>query len=208
MPYVKHAKAVEYYNTNHSTFYLRVKSGVIPTIFTPSGKEKLYWIPEQTSCTDKDLYSSYGEVPKKLKIAYARVSSAKQKSELTHQVNFLKKTLGDSYSVIEDVGSGINYNRKGFNTVLDRLFSGQLEEVVVTHKDRLSRIGFDFMESLFKRFGASIRVLDDERFKTTEQKLSESIIELITVYTASYHGRRSHMLEDALLSDSEATKLS
>lgn len=77
----------------------------------------------------------------KKKVCYARVSSSKQKRDLERQIENLKKHYPD-HEIISDIGSGVNYRRKGFQAILERVYSGDnIGEVVITHKDRLCRYG-------------------------------------------------------------------
>lgn len=124
-------------------------------------------------------------------IIYARVSSGKQKEDLERQINYLKRAF-PKHILVTDIGSGINFNRKGFKAILEELFTYNIEEVVVTSQDRFARFGFDFFEFLFKKFDSKIHVINEKQIKTAEQELSEDIISIITVFTARYHGRRKY----------------
>ena len=95
------------------------------------------------------------------KIIYARVSTRKQADNLGRQSDFLREKFPE-HTLISDIGSGINFKRKGLNTILDYAIAGDLEEVVVTHKDRLCRFGFGLFEKLFERLSnAKIVVLNE-----------------------------------------------
>ncbi|WP_233787860.1 IS607 family transposase, partial [Dulcicalothrix desertica] len=83
-------------------------------------------------------------------VLYARVSSRSQKSDLEQQINFLKSRYPDA-EIITDIGSGLNFKRKGLQALLDRVLSNNIKLVVVAHKDRLCRFGFDIISWLCTR---------------------------------------------------------
>ena len=85
----------------------------------------------------------------KLKICYCRVSSYDQKEDLSRQIKFLKKKY-PKHQVITDIGSGINFKRKGLLKLLNLAIENKLDEVVITYKDRLCRIGYDLIEHILK----------------------------------------------------------
>lgn len=133
-------------------------------------------------------------------VIYARVSSKKQESNLENQIEYLKKRYPD-LEVISDIGSGINFKRPGFRRVLESVFRGDIKEVVVTSGDRFSRFGREFFEWLFEQFDAKLTILNSRTFKSDNEELSADLMEVITVFTARYYGRRKyHNSEDAILS--------
>lgn len=196
MPFVTAAVALSKYNIGYTTLHRWRDSGKIQHKVLPSGTFH-YWIDD----TSKVSIAPLNKVPPKLKLIYARVSSRKQAGELANQISFLSQRY-PKHVVVSDIGSGINYKRKGLQTILDHLFRGELKEVVVAYKDRLSRIGFDFFESIFKRFGAVIRVIKTTG-KSPDEDLAGDLLEIITVFSARYHGRRSYIDEGKVLSHSD-----
>jgi predicted site-specific integrase-resolvase len=123
---------------------------------------------------------------------YARVSSRKQESDLERQKRYLQKKYRD-YEIISDIGSGLNFKRQGFRKILEQLFEGNIDEVVVASADRFSRFGTnDFFKWLFEYFGGKLTILENKKYKTPDEELSEDILEIITVFAARYHGRRSY----------------
>jgi predicted site-specific integrase-resolvase len=102
---------------------------------------------------------------------YCRVSSRKQMDDLSRQIEFVKsKHLRySSYESISDVASGINFKRKGLSTILDACLQGNVGEIVVAHRDRLCRFGFDLLELIVEKQGGKITVIDDDIHKSTEQ---------------------------------------
>jgi len=124
------------------------------------------------------------------KIVYARVSSAKQSEDLKRQIKYLKKKY-PGYEVVSDIGSGINYKRKGFREILEQLLSGDIEEVVVAYKDRFSRFGFEFFEWLFKKQKARLKTMEESTSNGQKEFVSD-IMEVLTVFTARYYGKRKY----------------
>lgn len=138
------------------------------------------------------------------KIIYARVSSKKQENDLVTQVKYLQKKYPD-YEVVKDIGSGINYKRKGFRSILEQLFKGDIEEVVVTTADRFSRFGSDLFDWIFEQFGAKLTILNSRKFKSNSEELSEDLMAIITVFTSRYYGRRKNRnKEDTILPEHNA----
>jgi putative resolvase len=136
----------------------------------------------------------------KAKILYARVSSEKQRPDLERQIQDLRQAIHpyqQLYKVIQDVGSGLNWQRRGFQALLERVHKGEIGEVVVFHKDRLCRFGFELVEWIFAKAGVKLVVLgqdlasqldDDAR---EQQELAEDLLSIVTVFVAKNNGRRS-----------------
>ena len=125
-------------------------------------------------------------------IVYARVSSKKQENDLDRQVKYLAKRY-PNYEIVRDIGSGINFQRQGFKSILENLFKKNIREVVVASADRFSRFGAsDFFGWMFEYFGAKLTSLDTARNKSRTEELAEELFEIITVFTARYHGKRKY----------------
>lgn len=126
-----------------------------------------------------------------LNFIYARVSSKKQEDDLKRQVKFLQE-LYPKYKVITDIGSGINFNRRGFNNIIKAVIAGTVKEIVVAHKDRLCRFGYELVENLCKHFSTTITVINDNDDKSTSGELAEDLLSIITVFTARFYGKRKY----------------
>ena len=137
----------------------------------------------------------------KKKYIYARVSSSKQVPDLQRQIAVLQKTY-PNHDIIQDIGSGINFKRRGLITLLESVFGGNVSEVVVAHKDRLTRFGFDLFQFIFEKFGVSIKVLSDDDVKEPINELARDLLSVVTVFTARYYGARKYNLlpKDQVLS--------
>jgi putative resolvase len=131
--------------------------------------------------------------PSRKKYVYARVSSIKQKHDLERQVDALKAAY-PNHEVIQDIGSGINFRRKGLIALLDRVLAGGVAEVVVAHRDRLVRFGWELFELLFERFETVLTVVSDSDIQEPTAELAKDLLSVVTVFTARYYGSRSYKL--------------
>lgn len=123
-------------------------------------------------------------------IYYARVSSAKQKTSLITQMDKIKEACDDKNAEeVTDIGSGFNFKRKGLKTLLDRCLRGQTIHIVVSNQDRLTRVGFEFLQWIFTRTGGSVTVLDKTDVK--QEFDYDNLISFITVFCNSYYGKRN-----------------
>ena len=131
---------------------------------------------------------------KKQNYIYTRVSSKKQADDLSRQIEFIRNKRPEyaSYIPISDIASGINFNRKGLSTILDATLQGTIGEVIVAHRDRLCRFGFDLIKLIIEKQGGKITVLDDERNKSSEQELSEDLLSIVNIYSCRQIGKRSY----------------
>lgn len=127
-------------------------------------------------------------------IGYCRVSSHKQKDELERQIENVKTYMyakGYQFEIISDIGSGINYNKKGLNQLIDMITNSEVEKIVILYKDRLLRFGFEIIENLCNKYGATIEIIDNTE-KTEEQELVEDLIQIVTVFSCRLQGKRAN----------------
>jgi len=139
------------------------------------------------------------------KFIYARVSSRNQKDDLNSQLEHLK-TRYPNHELIEDVGSGLNFKRKGFNALLDLVLSGHVSEIVVAHKDRLCRFGFELIESIAKKFNCRIVVLDESQLSPQAEFVND-LLSIIHVFSCRVSGFRKYsrqIKEDSDLPEKQA----
>ena len=135
-------------------------------------------------------------VPRKV-IGYCRVSSRKQKDDLERQVENLRTYLyaqGNPFEIITDIGSGINYTKKGLQELIRRIEANQVEKVVVLYKDRLLRFGFELLETIATIHGCKIEIVDTTR-KSEQQELVEDLVQIITVFSCKLQGKRAHQVK-------------
>jgi len=133
-------------------------------------------------------------------IGYARVSSKKQIDDLERQVNNLKLYLDNKYKdydIITDIGSGINYTKKGILSLIDKINKKEVDVIVVLYKDRLLRFGFELVEYFARINNVKIEVLDKIN-KTEDEELVEDLIQIITVFSCRLQGRRKSKTKEIL----------
>lgn len=128
-------------------------------------------------------------------IAYARVSSNDQKDDLIRQVQVLElycSKQGFNYEVIQDLGSGMNYYKKGLTKLLNLILEGQVKRLVLTHKDRLLRFGAELIFAICEVKEVEVVIINkgDENIKF-EEELAKDVLEIITVFSARLYGSRS-----------------
>lgn len=128
-------------------------------------------------------------------IAYARVSSHDQKEDLIRQVQVLElycAKAGFNYEIIQDLGSGMNYYKKGLTKLLNLILEGEVKRLVLTHKDRLLRFGAELVFAICEAKGVEVIIINkgDENIKF-EEELAKDVLEIITVFSARLYGSRS-----------------
>jgi predicted site-specific integrase-resolvase len=133
-------------------------------------------------------------------IGYARVSSKKQSDDLERQVNNIKEYLNDKYEsfdIITDIGSGINYNKPGLLKLIEKINKKEVDLIVVLYKDRLLRFGFELVEHFARLNNVKIEVLD-KLDKTQDQELVEDLVQIITVFSCKIQGKRKNKTKQLL----------
>jgi len=123
------------------------------------------------------------------------VSSFDQKLDLESQKKRLESycsTEFESSEVISDLGSGLNYKKPGLKKLLEAIRNRSFSHLILTHKDRLLRFGSEIVFSLCEANGIEVIILEDDQKMSFEMELSADVIELMTVFCARLHGRRSH----------------
>ncbi len=128
-------------------------------------------------------------------IGYARVSSHDQKNDLTRQSELLAAfcaAKGWRYEVISDLGSGMNYRKKGLKRLLEMIMRRQMRRLVIAHKDRLLRFGAELVFALCEVQGIEIVIINKGDEPTFEEELAQDVLEIITVFSARLYGSRSH----------------
>lgn len=128
----------------------------------------------------------------KLNICYIRVSTQGQKSDLEHQKSYMLKKY-PKYEIIEDIGSGINFNRKGFRKIIKLAIGGKINNLVVAYKDRLTRFGFELIEDLITEYSkGKITIENEKEEKEPKEELVEDVLQILNVYTAKMNGLRKY----------------
>jgi putative resolvase len=149
---------------------------------TPSGQRRINVQSVQKLCSVSHHDKEKLEIQRKNYI-YARVSTSKQLDDLSRQIEFLQRPEFSMYDTIKDIGSGINFQRKGLATILESCIHQNIGEIVVAHRDRLCRFGFELIDKLVTMAGGKITVLDNSNDKTCEQELTEDLLAIIHVFS-------------------------
>lgn len=138
-------------------------------------------------------------------VCYCRVSSKKQENDLARQVAFMREQYPNA-QIIKDIGSGLNFKRKGLQSILQRLLQGDKFTLVVPYRDRLCRFGFELIEYLFEQNGGEIMVLNNKDV-SPQQELTEDLLAILHVFSCRMQGLRRYtnqIKEDKDLSDTSA----
>jgi excisionase family DNA binding protein len=136
-------------------------------------------------------------------VCYCRVSSAKQKDDLQRQVQFMQSKYPKA-EIIKDIGSGINFKRKGLLAILERSMSGAVITLVVAYRDRLARFGAGLIEFILKQNGGELVVLNEVALSPNDE-LTQDLLTVLHVFSCRLHGLRKYKSEiekDKNLSDS------
>ncbi len=127
-------------------------------------------------------------------IAYARVSSHDQKDDLERQKQVLElycARQGWTFDVIADLGSGMNYQKKGLKRLLNDILAGKVGHLVIPHKDRLLRFGAELVFAICEAKNVEVVILNQGEDTTFEDDLAKDVLEIITVFSARLYGSRS-----------------
>ena len=157
------------------------KEGKIKAIRTKSGQRLL------------DVEGFVGKPKRVRTICYCRVSSSKQKDDLVRQILYMQRQFPEA-EIVQDVGSGINFKRKGLKAILESAVSGDSCTVIVAHRDRLARFGFELIELILQQNGGRVLVLDQSIYNPT-QELTADLLAILTVFSCRMHGLRSYCNE-------------
>ncbi|ARF07992.1 resolvase [Catovirus CTV1] len=183
------------------TLYQWEEKGKIDTIRTPGGKrlynvekylrEQGLTIEENNDVYDTDL-DALDKKKGKLRISYARVSSRGQKDDLERQKRLIKEKYPD-HILIEDMGSGMNFNKRGLRKIIKLAIEGRVEELVVAYKDRLTRVGYELIEDLIKEYsGGRITIIEKKDELEPEESLVYDVLQIMNIFVAKMNGLRKY----------------
>ncbi len=140
-------------------------------------------------------------------VIYARVSTRNQKDDLQNQVEFLKQFCNAKGIIvnqcIEDFGSGLNYNRKKWNKLLDEVMANKIKTIVISNKDRFIRFGYDWFEKFCEKFNTKIIIVNNETLSPNEE-LVQDIISILHVFSYRLYGLRKY--KNQIKEDEEIAK--
>ena len=140
-------------------------------------------------------------------VIYARVSTRNQKDDLQNQVEFLKQFCNAKGIIVnqcvEDFGSGLNYNRKKWNRLLDEVMANKIKTIVISNKDRFIRFGYDWFEKFCEKFNTKIIIVNNETLSSNEE-LVQDIISILHVFSCRLYGLRKY--KNQIKEDEEIAK--
>ena len=188
--YVAGRTAAEILGLHQNTLREYADSGKIPCIRTESGQRRY----------DVDGYLR-GVQPART-VCYCRVSSFKQRDDLQRQVAWMRERY-PAAEIIQDIGGGLSWRRRGLVSLLERLHRGDKLQIVVAHRDRLARFGFEVLQWLAEANGGEVVVLGNTDH-SPEQEITEDILAILHTFSCRLHGLRRYgkaVQEDTAISD-------
>jgi len=197
MPYVTPREAANLLGVSTRTLARWSEDGKISTFKTEAGQRRYDiagYLKQKSTSTEPARSST---------ILYARVSTSSQRDDLQRQTEALT-TSYPGCEVITEIGSGLNFRRRKLNAILERIISGDIQLLVVAHKDRLARFGFDLIEWLCERFDCKIVVLYQQFKYSPETELVQDMLSVVHCFSSRLYGLRKY--EKKLRTDPEIQK--
>jgi len=179
--------AAKHFGVSQETLRRWEKSGKIFVERTPKGHRRF----------DLSKYSSVHSKQcdlTKNTLGYARVSSHDQKDDLVRQAQVIENFCaanGWAHEIIQDLGSGLNFHKRGLKKLIQNICSKKIDRLVLTHKDRLLRFGSELIFSLCEEFGVEVVIMNKSENTRFEDDLVQDVLEIITVFSARLYGARS-----------------
>lgn len=201
---MKRQKAAKLLNVSVQTIANYRRQGLIKTIQLPTG---------QYDYNEDDIFDILNNHEERMTIVYARVSTGKQKDHLQTQLDDLNQfCISNGWTVdktISEVASGLTFDkRKSFYELLDLIESNKVKRVIITHKDRLSRVSFDVFKHLFEKHGCDIVILSDMlEEKTDQEEIFEEIISLLHCFSMRMYSKRRKGFKKVLDDTNANTKI-
>ena len=157
------------------------ENGTISTIRTPGGQRR-YDVQGYLDAQTETTLTTIG---------YCRVRGKSQSDALASQVGYLQKHYPEA-EIIRDFGSGINFNRKGLRTLLERVLRGDKLRIVVAHRDRLARFGGEVIQFLVEQNGGEVVVLDETLYSPEEELTVSDLLAILDVFSCRMSGLRRY----------------
>ena len=181
--------SIEYqkrYNISPQLFYLWRTTGKLQTKELVKNHH-LVWVEDEPSNNPRVV------------AVYGRVSTSKQKQDLSNQIDVLKKYVisnGSNPKVFSDIGSGMNEKRPGLISLMNEIVQNKISKVVISHKDRLTRFGFGYLETIFKMYNTENEIIKREYDKSLQEELTEDLIAIIHHFSMKFYGKRKNQVID------------
>ena len=186
--FITTSKAKKILGVTETTLRRWADNGLFPSIRSPGG-QRLYningYLNQHHPKSEKEK-----DKPKD-RICYCRVSSQGQKDDLQRQIEYMREKFPE-HKIISDIGSGINFKRKGLRSILELASKGLISEVVVAYKDRMCRFAFELVEWVLQTNGVEIVVLNQAVDATGSQELAEDVLAIINVFNCRVNGKRKY----------------
>lgn len=184
-------KAAKRLGVSVSTLRVWDRQGFLQAKYRTKGLHRRYRID------DLDRFdSSKPENTAKLVIGYGRVSSSDQKEDLERQKNSLQqwqnKSQEEPFKLISDLGSGINFKKKGLKKLLNLILHGEVKKLVLCHQDRLLRFGNELIYLRCEHFSIEIELIEEKEAESDEIQLARDVLTIITVFSSRLYGKRGH----------------
>ncbi|WP_270372110.1 IS607 family transposase [Limosilactobacillus mucosae] len=164
------------------------KKGILKAYRTPTNRR--YYTEEQyLEYTGQSLQN------KRLIVAYARVSNNSQKDDLKNQISFIRQYVNAKGVILDDtitdIGSGLNYNRKNWNKLLEKVMQNEIDTIYITYKDRFVRFGYEWFERLCKMHDTKIVVLNNVE-TSPNQEMIDDMVSIVHVFSGRLSGLRKY----------------
>jgi len=193
--YIGKKKALEILGISALTLLKLEELNKIEVIKTIGGHRKynvMKYIKENKKESESKEKDNKLNNKEKLNLCYVRVSTNGQKNDLEHQKKYMIKKY-PNYEIIEDIGSGINFNRKGLRKIIKLGIEGKINKLIVAYKDRLTRFGFELIEDLIKEYSNGEIIIENEKDeKEPKDELVDDVLQILNVYTAKMNGLRKY----------------
>ena len=195
LEYVGGQEASRILGVHQRTLYIWEDKKLIDTIRTPGGK-RMYNVNKYINDNKENLKMNGNNdninINNKQNICYIRVSSISQKDDLERQRQVMVKKY-PSYEIIEDIGSGLNLNKRGIKKIIKLGIEGKINELVIAYKDRLTRFGYELIEEIIKDYSkGKIIVINETKKLKPEEELVSDVMALMNVYVAKMNGLRKY----------------
>jgi len=178
-------EACEFYGVSGNTIRRWADDGTVISKRTPRG-------PRRYLISPKGVLRTQENTTEKLNYIYVRVSSQKQREDMDRQEAFLRNFYPD-HIVVKDIGSGLNYKRRGLLKLLRLSNQRTVNQIVVFSKDRLCRFGFELLQFQFQENDTKL-VVHEHDDKSPETEFSEDILAILQVFACRWNGRRKYKI--------------
>lgn len=142
-------------------------------------------------------------------VVYLRVSSQAQRTDLENQKAALEQfCIARGLTVnewVSEIGGGLNFKRPKFLDLIDRIIRGEVKTLVIAHKDRMARFGFDLIVHLCETHGCEMLILNTESL-SPEQEMVQDLMAITHCFSARLYGLRNYQkaVQKALKDDESA----